>query len=341
MAAFEYEALDAEGRTQRGVLQGDTARNVRQILRERGLSPFAVSEVREIASRKFLRRGLSSSQLALLTRQLATLLKAGLPIDEVLAALGEEVTEESLRALLVGLRSRVMEGASLAVALAEYPETFSDIFRSSVAAGEQSGKLEQVLERLADYSEARDQLKQKIWAALAYPLLLTLVALGVVIGLLAYIVPQVVGVFMQMHQRLPWPTEVLLALSEGLKSFGWFLLLFSVLIIVGLRLLWRRESLRYRWHKLLLGLPLIGRLVRAANTARGARTLALLSASAVPLLESLTVAAPVIPNLPMREAIQRAAIKVREGSTFSKALAESGYFPPIALRLIASGERSG
>ncbi len=343
MGAFEYQALDANGQTQKGVLQGDTARAVRQLLRERGLNAYAVNEVAEGRDHAsfWQRRGLSRAQLALLTRQMATLLAAGLPIDEALSALSEESEEERVRTLLAGLRSRVLEGSSFAAALAEYPLSFPEIFRASIAAGEQSGRLDEVLERLADYSESRDQLTQKIWTAIAYPLLLTLVAIAVVSGLLVYVVPQIVGVFSQLHQTLPLPTRALIGLSDFVKAFGWVLLVGLLVAGFGARFALHQERVRYTWHQWLLRLPLIGRLTRAANTARCARTLALLTASAVPLLESLAVAAQVVPNLPMRAALKRAAITVREGGAFAKALADSGYFPPVAVRLIASGERSG
>lgn len=344
MPAFAYQALDSSGKTQRGVLQGDTARAVRGALRERGLNPLSVEEVREGAGRKtglFERRGLGAAQLALLTRQLATLIGAGLPIDEALGALSEQAENERQRALTMSLRARVMEGASLAQALGEFPESFPEIFRATVTAGEQSGRLETVLEKLADYAEARDALKQKILAALAYPLLLTLVAIAVVAGLLTWVVPQIVGVFQNLHQTLPLATRALMALSAFLRSWGWLILIALLAAGVATRIALREESVRFRWHALLLRLPLVGRLARAANTARATRTLALLVESAVPLLDALGIAAQVVPNLPMRAALKRAAFKVREGSAFSRALGESGQFPPVALRLIASGERSG
>jgi len=341
MPAFAYQALDHAGKTQRGVLQGDTARAVRASLREQGLNPLEVAEVAQRQQRGMFASGLSGAQLALLTRQLATLLKAGLPVDEALAALAEQNDDTRARTLVVSLRARVMEGSTLAAGLAEAPESFPEIYRASVAAGEQSGKLDQVLARLADYSEARDALNQKVWAALAYPVLLTIVAVAVVTGLLAYVVPQIVGVFTQMHQALPWPTRALLALSTLVKTWGWLLLVLLIVTAIGGKLALRAEAARYKWHAFLLRVPLIGRLVRAANTARCTRTLALLTASAVPLLEALQIGAQVMANLPMRAAIKRAAVKVREGGGFSRALGESGYFPPVALRLIASGERAG
>lgn len=345
MPAFAYQALDAAGKTQRGVLQGDTARAVRGVLRERGLNPLSVEEVRDGVSTPGggvqWRRGVSGAQLALLTRQLATLIGAGLPIDEALGALFEQAENERQRALTVSLRARVMEGASLAQAMAEFPDAFPEIFRATVAAGEQSGRLDGVLEKLADYAEARDALGQKILAALAYPLLLTLVAVAVVTGLLTWVVPQIVGVFQNLHQGLPLATRALIALSAFLRGWGWLILLVLIALVAAARVALRAESARARWHAWQLRLPLVGRLVRAANTARATRTLALLAGSAVPLLDALAIAAQVVSNLPMREALKRAAIKVREGGAFSRALGESGQFPPVALRLIASGERSG
>jgi general secretion pathway protein F len=340
--AFAYQALDASGKTQRGVLQGDTARAVRQILRERGLNPLDVTQIDEKQQSSPLgRRGLSTPQLALFTRQLATLLAAGLPIDEALAALGEQGEDERSRRLVVALRARVMEGAGLAAAFADYPESFPEIYRASIAAGEQSGRLSTVLERLADYAESRDALRQQMLTALAYPILLSLVAVAVVTGLLVYVVPQIVGVFASMKQELPLPTTVLIGLSELLKRWGIVFFVGFIAVLFALRFALRRDAVRMVWHRWLLRLPLVGKLTRASNTARAARTLALLSASAVPLLDALAISAQVVPNLPMREALRRAAHKVREGGAFSRALADSGYFPPVAVRLIASGERSG
>jgi len=344
MPAFAYQALDDAGKTQRGVLQGDTARAVRGTLRERGLNPLSVEEVRDgeaKATGVFARRGIGGAELALLTRQLATLIGAGLPIDEALGALSEQAENERQRRMTVALRARVMEGASLAQAMAEFPESFPEIFRATVGAGEQSGRLSTVLEKLADYAEARDALKQKIIAALAYPVLLAIVALAVVMGLLTWVVPQIVGVFENLHQSLPLATRALMALSAFMRAWGWLVLIVLVVAIVGARIALRSDAVRFRWHAWMLRVPLVGRLTRAANTARATRTLALLAESAVPLLDALGIAAQVVPNLPMREAMRRAAFKVREGSAFSRALGESGLFPPVALRLIASGERSG
>lgn len=336
MPAFEYQALTTAGRTEHGVLQADTARAARASLRERGLNPLRVDEVTE----RRRGRGLGGAQLALLTRQLSTLIAAGLPIDEALAALAEG-SEGRLRTQVVALRARVMEGASLAAGLGEFPETFPPLFRASVAAGEQAGKLDLVLARLADYAERRDALKRRVLAALAYPVLLSLVAIAVVTGLMVYVVPSVIDVFAQFDRDLPVVTRLLIALSDLLRNYGGWLLLALLLAAVAAVLALRNPALRGRWEALLLRLPVVGRLLRALDTARFARTLALLSASAVPLLEALAIAAQVVERIPLRQALARVAIRVREGQGFAAALAETRQFPPVVVRLAASGERAG
>lgn len=346
MGAFEFQALDAAGRTQNGVLQADTARAARGVLRDRGLMPLEVAQVRERGAAgssvaTAFRRGLSRAQLAVMSRQLATLVDAGLPMDEALAALGDQSENARARAVVVQLRSRVMEGQSLAAALAEFPESFPEMFRATVAAGESSGKLDEALLRLADYTESREELSRKLWGALAYPILLTVVALTIVSGLLVYVVPQVVQVFESLDQKLPWITRALIAIAGFVQHFGLLTLVALVLAFVGLRVALRRDAVRLAWDRFVLGLPVIGRLVRATNTARAARTLATLTASGVTLLEAMQLAAATVRNQPMQLAMKRAAARVREGGGFAHALAESGNFPPVAVRLIASGEKSG
>jgi general secretion pathway protein F len=271
---------------------------------------------------------------------MATLVASGLPIDEALQALAEG-SDGRLRTQVVSLRSRVMEGASLATAMAEFPETFPALFRASVAAGESSGKLDRVLLRLADYAETRDALRRRILLALTYPLLLTTVALAVVTALMLWVVPQVIGVFLQQKQALPLPTRILIRLSDGLAAHGGALALVLVSLAAVALVAMRRPEARARWHGFVLRLPLLGRLIRAADTARFARTLALLVGSAVPLLEALAIAGQVVENRSLREALARVAVRVREGQPFSRALAETREFPPVAVRLIASGEKSG
>jgi general secretion pathway protein F len=345
MPAFEFTALDATGRELKGVLEGDSPRAVRQQLRERQWTPLNVQEVaaREAKSaRRFsLQRGVAAVDLALMTRQLATLVRSGLPLEESVQAVSQQTEKQRLKSMLLGVRSRVMEGHSLAAGLAEFPHVFPELYRATVAAGEQSGHLDVVLERLADYTESRQQLRQKIQLALFYPALLTLLAISVVVLLLTYVVPQVVQVFQNIGQELPILTRGLIALSDFMRTYGLALLVLLGLAGAGMGWLLRKPGPLRQWHALLLRLPLISRLTRGLNTARFARTFSILLASGVPVLEALRIAAEVIGNLPMRDAVEAAARKVREGTSIFSALDKSGYFPPMTLHLIASGEASG
>jgi general secretion pathway protein F len=344
MGAFEYTALDARGREKSGVLEGDAARQVRQQLREQGLTPLSVEAVqqREARSQRALfRRRISSTDLALITRQMATLMRSGLPIDEALTTVSRQTEKARLKSMMAAVRSRVMEGHPLAVALGDFPHVFSELFRSTVAAGEQSGHLDVVLERLADYTESRQQLSQKMMLALIYPALLTLVAIAVVVLLLAYVVPQVVQVFDNIGQELPLLTRGLIASSEFLQAYGVALLGLLVVAVVAFVYLLRITTFRYGVHRLLLRMPLISRLVRGLDTARFARTFSILVASGVPVLDGMRISAQVMSNLPMREAVEAAAKRVREGSGIHLALESCGYFPPMTVHLIASGEASG
>ncbi|WP_006786854.1 type II secretion system inner membrane protein GspF [Thiorhodospira sibirica] len=345
MPAFEYLALKPSGSKVRGVCEGDTPRQIRQQLRDKGLIPLTVEAVhnreRRRLSRPGLRRGINAMDLALLTRQLATLVRSGLPLEESLGTVARQSEKPRIRNLLLAVRTKVMEGHSLAQGLADFPHVFPDIYRTTVAAGEQSGHLDVVLERLADYAENRQQMRQKIQLALFYPTLLTLMALGVTMALLTYVVPEVVQVFAGIGQELPWLTRTLIALSDGLREHGLALLL--GVIFVGSLGAWllRRPAPQYAAHAFLLRLPLLGRLTRGINTARFARTLAILSASGVAVLEALRIAAQVIANLPMRAAVEEAARRVREGSGIGAALERSQQFPPMTVHLIRSGESSG
>ncbi|MEZ5544054.1 MAG: type II secretion system inner membrane protein GspF [Lysobacteraceae bacterium] len=341
MPAFAYQAIDTSGKTHKGVLQAESPRAARASLRERGLNPLQVDALAESAkSGTGLGRSLSDAQLVLVTRQLSALIGSGLPIDEALAALADS-SEGRLRAQMVGLRSRVMEGASLAQAMAETPGTFPPLYRATVAAGESAGKLAPVMQRLADYAESRDALRRRVLLALAYPALLSIIAVLVVCGLMIWVVPQVVGVFAHFGGALPWPTRVLIGLSDALRAHGSVLFGVFAVAAVALFAASRNAGARKRWQGFLLRVPLMGRLLRAADTARFARTLALLVGSAVPLLDSLSIAGQVVVNAPLREALARAALRVREGQGLARALTDTGQFPPIAVRLIASGEKSG
>jgi len=346
MGAFEFTALDAGGREHKGVLEGDAPRQIRQQLRERGWAPILVQEVAQQEAQRGRRsfsfqRGISAADLALITRQFATLIRSGLPVEEALQAVSQQTEKPRIKSMLVGVRSRVMEGQPLATALDDFPRVFSDLYRATVGAGEQSGHLEVVLDRLADYTDGRQALRQKVMLALIYPVLVIIVAISVVILLLAYVVPQVVQVFENIGQELPMLTQGMIAVSDFIRSNGTTLLFIIIALVIGFRLLLRRPGPRRNYHRLQLSLPLMARLIRGLNAARFARTLSILTESGVPVLEALRISAQVVSNIPMRTSVEETARLVREGSSLNKALERSGYFPPMTIHLIASGETSG
>jgi general secretion pathway protein F len=345
MGAFEYTAVDDGGRQRRGVLDGDTARQVRQTLRDRGLIPLSVAEVveKQAGGRPTLsfRRGISPMDLALVTRQLATLVRSSMPLEESLLAVSQQSDKPRLKSILLGVRSRVMEGHSLAEGLGDFPQAFPELYRATVAAGEQSGHLDAILERLADYAETRQQLRQRVMHALIYPSILTILALVIVSGLLVYVVPQVVGVFENTGQELPGLTAGMIAMSDFLRANGMILLVVLIALAFGVRRLLMRPGPRRRYHRLLLRLPVIGRLAQGINTARFTRTLSILAGSGVPVLEALRISGEVVNNIPMREAVEETSLRVREGAPIGASLASSRLFPPMTLHLISSGEASG
>ncbi len=347
MGAFEYAALDHKGTLRKGVQEGDTPRQVRQALREQGWTPLEVEPIQERRTAKGGSgllgrvRSIGSGELALLTRQLATLAKAAIPLEEALRTVAEQSEKARIQSLVLAVHSRVLEGHSLAAAMAEFPRVFPELYRATVEAGEQSGHLEIVLERLADYTESRQALAQKIQLALLYPFVLVTVAVFVVGVLLAYVVPQVVQVFEHVGQQLPLLTRILIAISSFMQEHGILLLLVVVVLAIVANRTVQRPGPRKAWHQVMLRLPLVRKLTRGLNTARFARTLGILAASGVPLLHALKISAEVMVNLPMREAVVLATERIREGAAIRTALAQSGHFPPMALNLIASGEASG
>ena len=345
MSGFEYSALDAGGRETRGVIEADTERHARSLLRERGFAPLEVEAIRTVArpgsGERIARAGLSRRELALVTRQFSTLVRAGLTIEECFNVVIEQSESARARSLLAGVRGKVLEGQSVSQALDAYPNAFPQIYRAMVGAGEQSGRLSDVLERLADFTESRENLRDKVVLAFIYPALVTVVALAVVALLLVYVVPQVTRVFANLGQALPLATRILIAISNFVRASGAVSLAALVGAIVAARLLLRREAWRYRWHAWMLRLPLAGRLIRGVNAARFADTLGILTASGVPLLPSLQSAAAVVTNLPMRAAVEDAVRRVREGRALAPALGAAKLFPPLVIHLIASGEATG
>lgn len=345
MGAFEYTAVDPSGKERKGVIEGDTPRQVRQLLREQKLLPLAVAETaaKEASRQKSftLRRSLSATDLALITRQIATLVRSSLPLEEALTAVGEQSEKPRVQSIIMGVRSKVMEGHTLADGLSDFPKAFPELYRATVSAGEQSGHLDAVLERLADYTESRQELRQKISNAMIYPVVLTILALGIVSLMLVYVVPKVVGVFANTGQALPGLTTALISISDFMRDYG------VAMVIAIIALAWlaarffRRPEARRKLDAFLLKLPVVGRLIRGINTARFTRTFSILTGSGVPVLESLRISAQVISNLPMRDGVEEAALRIREGAAIGKSLGASGHFPPLCMHLISSGEASG
>jgi general secretion pathway protein F len=346
MAAFSYAALDNSGKEQRGVLEADSSRQVRQMLRDRGLAPLRIEPAVKAttAGRTFsLSSGpsLGVAELALITRQLATLLQAAMPLEEALGAISRQSEKAKVNKLMLSVRSKVMEGHSLANSMAEFPGAFPTLYRATVSAGEHSGHLDLVLGKLADYSENAHASRQKVMLALLYPSLLLVVAIGIVSGLMAFVVPKVVDVITGQGAELPLLTRGMIALSHFVTQWGWLALLGVGAAVMGWRYLMRNETFRLNVHRRILRMPLIGRLARGSNSARFASTLSILTTSGVPLVDALSIAGAVLSNTWLKQAVVTATQQVKEGSSLYRSLEACGYFPPMMIHMIASGEASG
>ena len=343
MAAFEYLALDPRGRRKKGVREGDSRRQVRQALRDAGLTPLSVDVAQERAGgfRWTFPRGMSALDQALFTRQMATMISAGLPVEEALDGVAGQIEKRRARAMVMTVRGRVREGHALAAALGEFPSTFSDMYRSTVAAGEQSGHLDAVLENLADYTEASFESRRNVEMALFYPVVLLVFAMLIVGALLVYIVPEIVQVFEDTGGELPLLTRFMIGLSEFLRSNLWLLLIGIVVVWYGLRRLLARPDVRLQWDRHKLALPLVGRIVRGGNASRYANTLSILTSSGVPLVEAMRIAGEVVSNQWLKRALGDAVRQVSEGASLRMALGSSGHFPPMFLHMVASGEATG
>ena len=346
MAAFAYQALDANGRRKEGMIEADSPRQARQLLREQGLTPVELTEASEKVKQQTQRKSwlqprVSTAELALLTRQLATLVAAALPVEEALKAVAQQTEKAKISTLIAAVRSKVLEGHSLADGMSAFPYVFDQLYRAMVAAGEKSGHLDTVLNRLADYTEQRQQMKTKLLQAMIYPVILTLVAISVIAILLATVVPKVVEQFVHMKQELPFSTRFLMGASDIVRDYGlWAVLLIALLLVIWRQWLAKPENQR-RYHAMLLRMPVIGRVSRGMNTARFARTLSILNSSAVPLLEGMSISGEVLSNHEAKIRLQAASERVREGSSLRAALEQTKLFPPMMLHMIASGERSG
>ncbi|MHB1946854.1 MAG: type II secretion system inner membrane protein GspF [Gammaproteobacteria bacterium] len=347
MSAYHYVAINAKGAKQKGTIEADNAKHARQLLRAKNLVPLemhsAQPKIEKSSSGKISRKqSMSSKELALMTRQLATLIAAGLPLEEVLAAVAEQTEKPRTKGLILSVRSKVLEGHALASAMRDYPYAFSTLYCSTVAAGEKSGHLEIVLQRLADYTEQQFHMRQKIQQALIYPTLMVLVSIGIVGFLLEYVVPKMISVYSNIGQTLPGMTQVLILFSNGIKTFGIYILLIIILAIFFFRRTMKSSLVfRAQVHRFLLRIPIIGSAIKTVNTARFSRTFAILSSAGVPVLEAMSISSALITNIPIREAVEEATNRVREGANISLALKQTTYFPPMSIHLIASGEASG
>jgi general secretion pathway protein F len=347
VAAFEFVALDPQGKQRRGVLEGDSLRQVRQLLRDQGLVPLSVDTTTErkeaggAPTRRRWRRGLSALDQTLFTRQLATLIGAGLPIEEALRAVAQQTEKRHVGALVMAIRSRVLEGHSLAKGLAEFPSAFSNLYRSTVAAGEQSGYLDKVLENLADYTERRFESRRNVEMALLYPVVLFLLAISIVGGLLVYVVPDIVRVFENTGQALPFLTSTLISISAFLRTYFWLLLLLAIGVVFGIRWALAQPDLRLAWDHRKLDLPLVRRIIRSGNASRYASTLSILTRSGVPLVDAMNIASEVVGNEWLKRRLHEATQRVSEGASLRAALESAGHFPPMMMHMVASGEASG
>lgn len=348
MAAFEYTALNQKGREEKGVLEADGVRQVRQQLRDKGLAPLTVNAAKEQKSEdranpfaNLFTPRLSVRDLSLVTRQLATLIAAGLPVEEALLAVSKQSENPRIQSMMLAVRGKVMEGFSLANSLAEYPKAFPNLYRATVAAGESAGHLDLVLNRLADFTEAQQESRSRVQQAMVYPVILFVLTILILAGLLGYVVPDIVDVFADTGQELPALTQIIIATSEFIAAYGLAILVLLVVLTLGVQRALTVPAIRLAWDQRILHLPLVAKMSRGTNTAQFASTLSILSSSGVPLVDAMRIAGQVLSNTFLREKVAEATVKVSEGSSLNVALEQSGYFPPIMLHMIASGESSG
>ena len=351
MAAFEYRALDGRGKEKKGILEADTAKQVRQLLRDKSLTPLevvpAAQSDKQVKGEKeplfgsLFKPSISTSELALITRQLATLIQSALPVEGAVMAVAEQCEKPRLKRMLMSVRSKVVEGYTLADGMSEFPHVFDDLYRSMVAAGEKSGHLDQVLNRLADYTEQRQHMRSQITQAMVYPTILVIFAIGIVSVLLGTVVPKILKTFEKTKQVLPWTTEWVMAGSHFVQNY-WFISLLAITgIAIGIKYALKKPQVRFWWDDRVLHMPGIGKVARGINTARFARTLSILSSSSVPLLEGMRISGDVLVNEKIKKSVADAADRVSEGASLRAALQQTKLFPPMMLHMIASGEKSG
>lgn len=347
MAAFEYKALDSRGKNKKGLLEADTAKQIRSMLREQGLTPLEVTQAADKEKQQaksgggLFKANISAHELSLITRQLATLVQSALPVEAAVLAVAEQCEKPRLKSMLMSVRSKVVEGYSLAEGLAEFPHIFDHLYRAMVAAGEKSGHLDQVLMRLADYTEQRQHMRSQITQAMVYPIILVVFAVAIVSILLGTVVPTIVKSFQSSKLALPWTTETVIAASNFIQNYWLASIIAIVASIFAIKHTLKKPKARFWFDSRVLQLPFIGKVARGLNTARFARTLSILSSSSVPLLEGMRISGEVLANEKMKAAVAEAAVKVSEGASLKASLDQTKLFPPMMLHMIASGEKSG
>ncbi|EAW30285.1 general secretion pathway protein F [marine gamma proteobacterium HTCC2143] len=349
MPAFSYQAFNSDGKIVKGLLEGDSERQVRSQLRSRQLKPIRVLESAEKITRPGLKLGLdrffkprvSQSQLTLITRQIATLVQSNVPLDEALTATAQQAKQSRIKSLMLQVRARVLEGHTLAYALGDFPQVFNEMYCAMVKAGEHAGFLGTVLEQLADYTENSQHTQQKMKGAMIYPLVLIVLSVAVISILMVFVVPDLVGMFNRSDQELPMLTQIVIASSDFFAEKWWLVLLVFIAIIVAFQQLLQDPGRRKIWHGILLRIPFLSGVITAMDTARFASTLSILTSSGVPLLDGLRIAGEVLTNLKLRAASEAVALDVQEGGSLHRALDQTGVFPPMMVHMVASGEASG
>jgi general secretion pathway protein F len=340
MGAYQYQALKKNGGTSKGVIEADSERHARQLLREQALIP---TEIQTLSQQRAAnaKSKISAADLSLLTRQLATLIAAGIPVEESLRGVSEQTEKDKVRELIIGIRAKVLEGYGLAQAMSHYPNAFPELYRATVGSGEQTGRLDLVLEKLADYTENQQTTRQKVQQALIYPLIMIIVSIAIISFLLTFVVPKIIEVFTSSGQTLPEMTLILISISQFIKNYGLYTLVAIILAIIAFKNSLNNIKIKTRWHQLILKLPLVSYLTKTINVARYIHTFGILFAAGVSVLETMRVSASLVTNVVMRQSFDTATVRVREGSGIHQALKETRYISPMAIHLIASGEKSG
>lgn len=347
MPAFEYRCLDDKGKVRKGMLEADSARQVRQQLRDKGWVALEVGQTADKPSTGsvfFATSGsgrLNGAEQALITRQLATLIRSGMPIEQSLTAVARQAGKPRVERIVLAVRARVVEGHSLAGSLAEFPRAFPEMYRATVAAGEQSGHLEQVLDQLAEYLETRADTGRSVAQAMIYPAFIMVFSSLVITMLMMFVVPRMVEVFINQGRALPFLTRMMIGISDFFRDWLWLAVTIIVVGAIAFARAMRDPAFQLRVHRRLVATPVVGAVLRSADSARLASTLGILGRAGVPLVEALAISAQVVVNLAIRKSVTEAAARVREGGNLSRALDKSGYFPPMMVQMIASGEASG